>query len=129
MKTARDCLSNRVVTVHPDQHLIDVVAAVVRQDALYCAVVTRSGNFLGLVRLKEIVLRSADRIFADLVPAIPPMSVDEAVEAETIVKLLRSHRCDEVVVLTKEKQYVGLVTRESLFDWWVRAEKKDAAGK
>lgn len=129
MSTARECLSTRVVVVHPDQRLIDVVSGVVRQDALYCAVVTRNGSFIGLVQLKDIVLRSADRIFADLVPARAPASVDADTDATVIVKLLKTQRCDEVVVLSREQHYVGLVTRESLFDWWAREEKNPGAGR
>ena len=123
MKTARDCLSTRAVIVRPDQRLIDVVSDVVKQDALYCAVVTQNGNFMGLVQLKEIVLRSTDRVFADLVPDTTPPAVDETTDVNTIVKLLQTQRFDEVVVLTHEQQYIGLVTRESLFDWWALQEK------
>ena len=123
MKTARDCLSTRAVIVRPDQRLIDVVSDVVKQDALYCAVVTQNGNFMGLVQLKEIVLRSTDRVSADLVPDTTPPAVDETTDVNTIVKLLQTQRFDEVVVLTHEQQYIGLVTRESLFDWWALQEK------
>lgn len=126
MKTARECLSTRVVAVFLDQRLIDVVGAVVRQDALYCAVVSREGDFVGLVRLKEIVLRSTERIFADLVSGSPPAAIDEKTPAQAIVKQLRAERCDELVVLSAGKKYVGLVTRESLFDWWAREENNPA---
>lgn len=125
VKTARDCLSTRVVTVGPEQRLIDVSEAIVRHDALYCAVVSRSGMLMGLVRLKEIVTRSTNRIFSDLAPAIAPIDVDEKMSIPDLVKLLQTEGIDEVVVLSNGKQYVGLVTRESLFDWWVREVKEE----
>jgi predicted transcriptional regulator len=120
VKTASDFLSTRVVTVGPEQRLTDVADAIAKKDALYCAVVDKSGRFIGLVRLKEIVARSADRIFSDLAPASLPLDINEKMEASLVVKLLQSQGCDEVVVLTSGKRYVGLATRESMFEWWAR---------
>lgn len=120
MKTARDCLSTRVVTVSPEQRLNDVVAAIVKHDALYCAVVDRTGHFIGLVRLKDIVTRSPDRIFSDLVPCVLPDDIEESVAVDEVIKLLRTEAIDELVVLSPRRIYVGLVTRESLFTWWTQ---------
>jgi predicted transcriptional regulator len=122
-KTAGDFLSARVVTVGPEQRLADVAEAIAKSDALYCAVVDKAGAFLGLVRLKEIVARSADRIFSDLVPFSAPLDINENVDAAAVIKLLQSRGCDELVVFTNAKRYAGLVTRESLFEWWVRELK------
>jgi predicted transcriptional regulator len=119
MKTAGDFLSTRVVVVGPEQRLADVADAIAEKDALYCAVVQKSGVFIGLVRFKEIASRSADRIFSDLVPPSAPLNINEKMEASLVVKLLQSQGCDELVVFTSGQHYVGLVTRESLFDWWV----------
>jgi Mg/Co/Ni transporter MgtE len=124
LKTARDLLSTRVVTVAPGQRLADVSGAIIKYDALYCAVVSKSGTFRGLVSLKELVTKSPERIFSDLVPSIFPLDINESLEASLVVKLLRSQGSDELVVLTSEKRYVGLVTRESVFDWWAREGKK-----
>lgn len=124
MKTARDLLSTRVVTVAPGQRLNDVSKALIKNDALYCAVVDKTGNFLGLVSLKELVTRSPERIFSDLVPAIFPLDINENMEAALVVQLLRSHGSDELVVLTSARRYLGLVTRESVFEWWVQETKR-----
>ena len=123
MNTARDFLSDRVVTVRPEQRLSDVADAIARKDALYCAVVKGSGEFLGLVRFKEVAAKSADRIFSDLVPFSSPLDVNEKMEVGLVMNLLRSQGRDELVVLGSKGLYVGLVTRESLFDWWVRTVK------
>lgn len=120
MKTAGDFLSARVVTVSPEQRLIDVADAIAKKDALYCAVVNKSGKFIGLVRLKEIVARSADRIFSDLVPFVAPLDINEKMEAGLVAKLLEAQGRDELVVLSSGRRYLGLVTRESLFEWWSR---------
>jgi predicted transcriptional regulator len=124
VSSARDFLSTRVVTVGPEQRLRDVTSAIIKNDALYCAVVSKSGVFTGLVRFKEVVARSADRIFSDLVPAQASLDINENLEAELVVKLLQSQGVDELVVLTSERRYVGLVTRESVFEWWVQQVKK-----
>jgi predicted transcriptional regulator len=123
VKTATDFLSTRVVTVAPEQRLADVAVAIEKKNALYCAVVDGAGKFVGLVRLKEIVAKSADRIFSDLSPSSAPLDINEKMEARLAAKLLQSQGCDEIVVLTTAKRYVGLVTRESLFEWWVSESK------
>jgi predicted transcriptional regulator len=120
VKTAGDFLSTRVVTVGPQQRLADVADAIAKKDALYCAVVNQSGKFIGLVRLKEIVARSAERIFSDLVPFVAPLDINEKMEAGLVAKLLEAQGRDELVVLTSTRRYLGLVTRESLFEWWSR---------
>jgi predicted transcriptional regulator len=123
VKTAGDFLSARVVTVDPEQRLVEVADAIAKKDALYCAVVNKSGKFIGLVRLKEIVARSPDRIFSDLVPFVAPLDINEKMEAGLVVKLLEAQGRDELVVLTGARRYLGLVTRESLFEWWSREGK------
>ena len=119
MKIAADFLSTRVVVVSPEQRLADVASAIAEKDALYCAVVQKSGAFVGLVRFKEVVARSANRIFSDLVSSSLPLDINEKMEASLVVNLLQSQGCDELVVLTSGQRYLGLVTRESLFAWWV----------
>ncbi|HVW22267.1 MAG TPA: CBS domain-containing protein [Opitutaceae bacterium] len=118
MKTARDLLSHRVVPVEPEQRLRDVAALIQSRNALYCAVVGRAGEFIGLVRLTEIVMKSADRIFADLISASAPVHISDTLDAELVIKLLQAQGCDELAVLEGGRRYVGLVTRESVFEWW-----------
>ena len=120
MKTAGDFLSARIVVVSPEQRLRDVADAIAEKDALYCAVVNSSGKFIGLVRLKEIAAKSADRIFSDLGPFSVPLDINEKMEAGLVVKLLQSQGRDELVILSAARRYLGLVTRESLFEWWAR---------
>ena len=125
MKTARDLISRRVVRVQPEQRLRDVAELIEAQNALYCVVVGKAGEFMGLVRLTEIVMKSADRIFADLISASAPVHISDALDAELVIKLLQAQGCDELAVLEGGRRYVGLATRESVFEWWAGQRRAD----
>jgi len=125
MKTARDLISQRVVRVQAEQRLRDVAALGEARNALYCVVVGRAGEFVGLVRLTEIVLKSADRIFADLVSSSAPVHISAALDAELVIKLLQAQGCDELAVLEGGRRFVGLATRESVFEWWASQRRPD----
>jgi predicted transcriptional regulator len=129
MKTARDLLSTRVAVVKPTQRLKDVAEDIAAREAIYCAVMEESGKFAGLVRLTEIVRRSADRIFADLVADAYPLDISESLEAGLVIKLLQAQGCNELVVLGAHQRYVGLVTRDSVFAWWSSQQKLDQPGR
>jgi predicted transcriptional regulator len=117
-KTARDLISQRVVLVDPEQRLREVAGEVASRNALYCVVVGRAMEFVGLVRLTEIVMKSADRIFADLISASAPVHISDTLDAELVIKLLQAQGCDELVVLEGGRRFIGLATRESVFEWW-----------
>lgn len=120
MTTARDLVSTRVVTVQSEERLRDVSAKIEEKNALYCVVVDKFGKFIGLVRLTEIVMKSADRIFADLISESRPLDIFEKMDPELVIKLLQARGCNELLVLGADKKYVGLATRESVFEWWAR---------
>jgi predicted transcriptional regulator len=120
MKAARDLISDRVVVVDPEQRLRDVAVPIEAKGALYCAVVEKTGAFVGLVRLSEVGSKSSERIFADLLSPKAPLDVLETMEADLVIKLLRAQGRDELVVLSVGRKYVGLATRESVFEWWAR---------
>jgi Mg/Co/Ni transporter MgtE len=125
LKTARDLISHRVVRVQPEQRLRDVAELIAARNALYCVVVGKAGEFLGLVRLTEIVMKSADRIFADLISASAPVHISATLDAELVIKLLQAQGCDELAVLEGGRRYVGLATRESVFEWWASQRRGD----
>jgi CBS domain containing-hemolysin-like protein len=130
VSTARDLLSKRVVVVDAENRLHDVVAEITAADASHCAVIDKKtdGKFIGVVRLKDIASKSAHRIFADLVSSSMPLDIQESLEANVVFRLMQARGSDEVVVMNMTREYVGLITRESLLEWWLaelkRAEKK-----
>ena len=124
-KCARDMISSRVVRVEPEQRLRDVGAEIRAKNALYGAVVDRAGKFVGLIRLTEVVLKSPDRICADLVSVSTPLDISETLDAELVIKLLQAQGCDELVVLAPGSKFVGLATRESVFAWWAARHEAD----
>lgn len=124
MTRARDLISDRVVVAAPEQRLKDVGDAIAASNALYCAVVSSENRFVGLIRLSELVLKSAERICADLVSPLRPIHISDGMEADLVIKLLQAQGSDELVVISSGKTYVGLVTRESVFAWWSRQKPR-----
>jgi CBS domain containing-hemolysin-like protein len=101
-----------------EQRLSDVVDRIRAVDATHCVVVEReSDHFIGIVRLKEVAASSTDRISADLVSHPVPLDVQETLEASLVGKILVARGSHELVVLSPQRKYVGLITRESFLEW------------
>ncbi len=111
----RDILSDQVVKVDGEARPADVRNEVEARDATHVAVFD-GPHFCGLVRLRDVLLSSAQRIFADLLPPNPPafMTVDRPLDE--IGRLMSTSDADAVTVVDGDGSFVGAVTRRSLLE-------------
>ncbi len=127
MTTAVQLISKRVVTGQSEDRLADVAKRMRECSAEVCVVLSEARRFLGLVRLADVAMRTSAgrRILADLIAETPPLQVDEATPASSIPDLFSQRSVYDVVVVSGESEYVGVITAESLFDW-MRIEQAKA---
>ncbi|PTY07790.1 hypothetical protein DB347_06075 [Opitutaceae bacterium EW11] len=127
MKTAGQLVSQRVVTGFPEQRLAYVAPEIQRVGAHYCAVLEpRTVQLIGIVRFSNIVAHAstATRIFADLMEDPPLHQVREDESAEAVSRIFEQANPEEITVLSRSGEYAGLITRESLSDWLIEAERR-----
>ena len=114
---ARDLCSDNSITVDAEQRVVDVLPALDNANATHCVVVDAERGFLGVVRLRDAAALPGDRIFADLLLQPPPLDVQEELDANTAVQLMEARKAQEIVVLSGERKFVGLITRHSILTW------------
>jgi CBS domain-containing protein len=123
---ARDLISKRVLLVHAKQRPQDVIGEIIATNASYCAVMEEPHErFLGIARLKDIADKSADRFFSDLIVQPPPLDIRESMESNLVAKIMEARGNAEVVVLSDNGDYVGVITRESYFEWRVAQKRQE----
>lgn len=103
------------------ERLADVAGRMRASAALHCVVNGRPGKFFGLVKLGDLLdcTSPGNRILADLVAAIRPVTVRPDEPAWAVAELIERNRVYEVVVEEYSGEYAGLITAESVLDWLV----------
>lgn len=121
---AKDLISSRVVVVHPEQRLSDVVGPLRQARAQYCAVVNDDTHaFEGIVRLDDVAAsNTGQRIFADLIGEMPWISVAENASADEVLAILSTDKTALVAVLRPDGYYLGIITMESAWGWLVQSQ-------
>lgn len=116
---AGDILSNRVVKADAETRPADVLGAVEASRATHVAVFD-GACFCGLVRLQDILRSSPQRIFADLLPPIPPAPLAVDAPLDEIGRLISTSDADAVTVVDGDGSFVGAVTQQSLLEGLLR---------
>ncbi len=129
--TAKDLLSPHVVVGISDERLHDVAERMGAQTADHCVVLDNNRRtVLGLVRLREVASRTnaGNRILADLVSPIIPVTVASDEPVESVLDLVEKKGIAEALVIDAESGYVGLITAQSALSWLHgqhRADRRD----
>lgn len=109
---ARDVLSEAVVLVGAENHLIELQRLIQKKHPTHLAVF-EAGRFLGLVSLRETVQHPRTWIFADMITS----RADQAIQEETPVSELQSwnwFEADAIAVVDADGGFVGVITQSSL---------------
>ena len=110
---SRDALSDKVGRVAAESHLFDVLDDVEIRHATHVAVFD-GDRFRGIVALQDILLSSPQRIFADLHPEPPALTVSEHATLEEISRVMRESLIGAVAVIGTGGRLIGVVTAQSL---------------
>jgi signal transduction histidine kinase len=103
-----------------DERLRDVAGRMGAASADHCVVIDQKRRtVLGLVRLREVALRTnaGNRILADLVSPIIPVTVAPEEPVESVLELVERKGIAEALVIDPDGGYVGLITAESALTW------------
>lgn len=125
--TAAQLVSSRIVTGTVTQRLVDVAAELRAVGAHHCVVLAEeTPAFVGLIRLEDLAscANSGNRILADLVSSIRPISVRSGEDANALASMFERHGIYEAVVLEPDGAYVGLITAESFAQWSIREQRR-----
>ena len=112
---ASSALSKTVVNVDADARAADLLELIEERRATH-AVVYDGDQYLGLVRLQDILLTSPDRIFADLVPDRPaaPLNVDASLDEVDLQ--LAAADVDALPLRGPGTRLAGIVTRSTVLE-------------
>jgi signal transduction histidine kinase len=111
--TAIDALSDRVLRVQAETRVNDILSEVQAAHATHAAVHDGS-RYCGLLRLQDILLRSPERIFADLLPKRPQPTVPPDLPVEEVGRLLATNGCEALAVVDANGELLGAVTQPSV---------------
>lgn len=126
MITAKDILCSRVVIGFEEERLSDLVERMKPAGAQRCVVLERpGGRALGVIRLTEVAAQpsSGNRILADLIPPVMPLTVREDERATAVAELLEQQEMCEAVVVSESGDYVGMISAASAFAWMQREQR------
>lgn len=119
MHSAKQLISQHVVTGFPEQRLAYLSERIKIVGAHYCAVLQpRSYALVGLVRFSDVAASpgTATRIFGDLMHPPPAGQVHDSDRIEKVIDLLQNDPL-EIAVTRESGEFVGLITPESFIRW------------
>jgi hypothetical protein len=126
LSSAKQLISEHVVTGFPDQRLAYISDRIRAAGAHYCAVL-KPGTFglLGLVRFSEVAANpgTATRIFSDLMGPPPPCQVLDSDPVDKVFDLLEKDPA-EIAVVKKSGEFVGLITPDGFIRWLLSKTEK-----
>lgn len=114
----REILSTKTIEVLAESRATDVSAALSTRAISHCVVrETAKGEFLGVVRVRELASAPGQRIFADLLSGVPSFRVAPKTDADDVAELFRRQNSEDAIVLSNRGTFLGLITRELVGDW------------
>ncbi len=127
VSTALDLKTKQVVEAREEERLFELADRIQSTGAHHCVVLDLDGSkFVGIVRLGELALRSSasNRILADLVSPVLPLTIAPTEPADEVVALFLNHRLKEGVIVGKDGEYIGLITALSVLEWCNEERKR-----
>ena len=120
----RAILSTKTIDVLAESRGADVSTELANREISHCVVREKAqGEFLGVVRVRELASSPSQRIFADLLSGVPSFRVAPKTDAEDVVEMFRRQNSEDAIVLSNRGTFLGLTTRELVGSWAAKSRK------
>ncbi len=114
-------LTKRVIQVFAEDRWSDVRGRVRAANPTHCVVREKKDReFVGVVRVKEMVAKPSERIFADLISPLAKIRIENERGSKEVMSRFRRREIEDAILLDRAGRFLGLITRESLNAWRLR---------
>ncbi|HEU5081004.1 MAG TPA: HAMP domain-containing sensor histidine kinase [Opitutaceae bacterium] len=118
----RAILTNKTIDVLAEDRASDFSGQLSGRDVSHCVVREKPrGDFLGVVRVRELAFAPSQRIFADLLSGVPALHVSPKFRPSEIAEWFSRQNSEDAIVLSNHGTFLGLVTRDQVDEWHLQS--------